>query len=119
MASNLIDMSRLETALSEFKMAMLTKAKPNHFIMTFASVAIAQDGTTILSISRAQAGVLLANVTLLSVSVQDAWPQESWTGGACVSVVNYGVQNGSLVVTLTTTTPQYYRLGLDVAYVTR
>lgn len=116
MASNLIDMSRLETALSDFKTRVLAKAKPAHFIMTYSSVAIAQDGTTILTISSAQAGVLLNNVTVLSVSVQDAWPQESWTGGACVSIVNYGIQNGSLVVTLTTTTPQYYRLGLDVAY---
>lgn len=117
MASNLIDMSRLETALSDFKTRILAKAKPAHFIVTFSSVAVAQDGTTILTISSAQAGVLLTNVTVLGVSIQDAWPQESWTGGACVSVVNYGVQNGSLVVTLTTTTPQYYRLGLDVAYV--
>lgn len=114
MASKLIDYTRLQNALSAFKTNILSKAKPFHVIVTYQNLSILATGGTVVTITSTDAGIDLSSVTILGVSIQDAWPQESWANGAMVSVLNYGMSNGNLLVSLTTNSAQHYRFGIDI-----
>lgn len=119
MASNLVDLTKLGNALSRFKTKILNVAKPNALdVVIGQNVPVAMSGGTAITITNETAGMDLSTVTVLGVILQDAWPQDSWTSGACVSIVNFGInQNGSVSVVLTTNSQQNYRLGIRLIYV--
>lgn len=119
MASNLVDLTKLGNALSRFKTKILNVARPNVLdVVIGQTVPIASTGGTTVTITSEMAGIDLSQVTVVGVLLQDAWPQDTWMSGACVSIVNFGVnQNGSVSAVLTTNSQQNYRLGIRLIYV--
>lgn len=111
MASNLVDLTKLGNALSRFKAKILNVAKPFYLMAQFDNTYIESNGNSYLDItSTAVGGVDLTQLTILGVVIQYAWPQQTWVGGAVVSINTYGMVGANLRVNLTTTSPQTYNL---------
>lgn len=88
-------------------------------VIISANYPLVTSGGNAITITSAMAGIDLSTVTILAVIILDAWPQATWTNGACVTMTNFGVdQDGSVVVVITTNQEQNYRLAFRLIYVT-
>ena len=78
----------------------------------YQSMAVSANGTTTITLSQT------FSTNVIGVEITRAWPLANWNNGALVNIVqwNYNASDGTVGITLSTTSEQSYGVAFRVYY---